>query len=446
MVVGAGLAGLTAAHRIRLRTGWPVAVHEATARIGGRAYTVRDLPGGLHCEAGGAFISTGDAAIRSLARELHVPLLDLDPVWPDGAQAYYFDGRRRTRDRVHRGAAAAERVAERAFRTIPWPIRHGTHDPDVVRLDRMTVAEWIGRHVPDSDATYRSFLTTYVETEYGGPADEASALHLVADFAAPGRSYDERFVVRDGTDTLTEVLARRLPDGALHRSSALVAVRRRPHGYRLTFDSPGGRHDVHADAVVLALPFPALADVDLTHAGFSPLKRRAIRLLGMGVGQKANLVFDSAPWRPGSGDSVSDLGTGETWPGHPGQHADARLMVCLTGRAALPAPAGSPVHGPATAPLVDAYLTDLERLFPGSAAAYAGVTRVDRWAHDPWIGGTYSYYRAGTFTEIAGAERTPQRRAFFAGEHTAGYGNRGTLNGAVASGERAAREAIAALR
>lgn len=64
---------------------------------------------------------------------------------------------------------------------------------------------------------------------------------------------------------------------------------------------------------------------------------------------------------------------------------------------------------------------------------------------DPWFGGTYSYYRAGTFTEIAGAESIPEDKVFFAGEHTARYGNRATLNGAVSSGERAAREVVAAL-
>jgi monoamine oxidase len=78
-------------------------------------------------------------------------------------------------------------------------------------------------------------------------------------------------------------------------------------------------------------------------------------------------------------------------------------------------------------------------MFPGSRASYSGVTRVDRWVDDPWSRGTYSYYRVGTMTEIAGAEGVPEGAAFFAGEHTARYANRATLNGAVWSGERAAR-------
>ena len=45
---------------------------------------------------------------------------------------------------------------------------------------------------------------------------------------------------------------------------------------------------------------------------------------------------------------------------------------------------------------------------------------------------------------IAGTEWWPVDRLHFAGEHTAPYPRRGTMNGAVLSGERAAREVITA--
>ncbi|MEP9362870.1 NAD(P)/FAD-dependent oxidoreductase [Nocardioides sp. CN2-186] len=446
VVVGAGLAGLTTAHRLRQRTGWRVEVHEARDRVGGRALTVRDLPGGLHAEAGGSFVSTGDHAFRNLARELRVGLTDLDTVWPSGGYDYRFAGRNRSRAAVLHGRPEVAREAEREFGRIPWPVRHGTRDPEALRLDRMTASAWVERHVAPVNPLLADYVRTYVETEYTAPADEASALMVVADLAAPWRSYDERFVVTDGTDTVATALAEGL-DGSIHLGSALVAVRRRAHGYRLTFEDDTSRTQVDADAVVFALPFPTLAAVDLSRAGFSPLKRRAIRLGALGVGMKASLVLDSTPWQPGSsGESFSDLATGSTWPGHPGQQSDQALMVCLTGASAMPHVAGAPVHGLAPRRLADAYLRDLDRVFPGSRAAYAGVTRVDRWVDDPWTRGTYSYYRVGTMTEIAGAEALPEGAAFFAGEHTAHYTNRSTLNGAVWSGNRAAEQVLAYLR
>jgi monoamine oxidase len=322
---------------------------------------------------------------------------------------------------------------------VPWPIEYGQRHPDAIRLDRLTVAEWIERRITPRAAVFADFLRVFLESDYTAPVQEASALMVVADLAAPGRSYDERFVVAGGTDVLTGALAGQLQEDSVRTGSVLVALRRRTHGYRLTFEEDASLTDVDADAVVLALPFPALARVDLSRAGFSPVKRRAIRRLGMGVAMKANLVFDSSAWRPeSSGESFSDLVPGSTWPGHPGQHADARLLVCLTGASALPDVSGAPVHGLAPRRLARAYLRDLETIFPGTRAAYAGVARVDRWGADPWAQGTYSYYRAGTMTEIAGAERKPEGAAFFAGEHTARYANRATMNGAVWSGERAA--------
>ena len=417
VVVGAGLAGLTTAYRLHRRADVRVEVHEARDRVGGRAFTVRDLPGGLRCEAGGSFISTGDNAIRGLARELHVPLLDLDATWPPGRTVYRFGDRFRTRDQVFRGRPAVWREAARQH-------RHEDHR----RLDRMTIAEWIDRHVGPPD--FADYLRSYFETDYTAPIEEASALMAVTDLGTPGRSYDERYAVAGGTDTITTTLAARLPDGAVHLESALVAVERHRRGYRLTFTDGA----VTADAVVLALPFSTLRHVDLSGSGFSPRKRRAIRTLGMGIGMKANLPLDP----PGRGESISDLAPGETGP-------DGRLTVCLTGASAMPDVAGAPVHGLAPTALADAYLDDLETLFPGSRATYGGFTRVDRWVDDPWTRGTYSYYRVGTMTDVAGEEGRPEGAAFFAGEHTVRFHNRATMNGAVWSGERTAREVAAYL-
>ena len=77
VVVGAGLAGLTAAYRIHRLTGWAPEVYEAQDRVGGRVRTIRGLAGGRHAEAGGGGISTGEDTIRALCDELGLtPLSD----------------------------------------------------------------------------------------------------------------------------------------------------------------------------------------------------------------------------------------------------------------------------------------------------------------------------------------------------------------------------------
>src|SRR6478672_8707550 len=56
IVVGAGLAGLTAAYELK-RAGFDVKVLEARDRVGGRVHTIHDpFRGGQHAEAGGEFV------------------------------------------------------------------------------------------------------------------------------------------------------------------------------------------------------------------------------------------------------------------------------------------------------------------------------------------------------------------------------------------------------
>src|SRR5690349_2096541 len=66
VVVGAGLAGLTAAVDLR-DAGWDVVVLEARSRVGGRVHTLRDpFTSGLHAEGGGESIDDNHGAIQAL--------------------------------------------------------------------------------------------------------------------------------------------------------------------------------------------------------------------------------------------------------------------------------------------------------------------------------------------------------------------------------------------
>lgn len=66
VVVGAGLAGLTAAVDLR-RAGWEVVVKEARDRVGGRVLTIRSpFSRGLHAEAGGESLDDNYHAMLAL--------------------------------------------------------------------------------------------------------------------------------------------------------------------------------------------------------------------------------------------------------------------------------------------------------------------------------------------------------------------------------------------
>src|SRR6202789_1388563 len=96
-IVGAGLAGLTAAYRLQ-QHGIPSVLFEGDTRLGGRCFSDRvSFENGQVGEHGGEVIDSGHAQIRSLAKELGLPLDDVVGAQPAGSTSFYdFGGSRYT--------------------------------------------------------------------------------------------------------------------------------------------------------------------------------------------------------------------------------------------------------------------------------------------------------------------------------------------------------------
>src|SRR5687768_10751182 len=78
-IVGAGLAGLTAARDVEAQ-GASAIVLEARDRVGGRLLN-EDIGGGQVVEVGGQWIGPGQERVAALARELGIETF---PTWSDG--------------------------------------------------------------------------------------------------------------------------------------------------------------------------------------------------------------------------------------------------------------------------------------------------------------------------------------------------------------------------
>jgi monoamine oxidase len=453
-IVGAGLAGLRCAHMLWTQNpARPVAstVYEANEdRAGGRCWTLRDyFADGLITEHGGSFLNSNQTAVRRLAallglQEEVVNGGDL----PSGDEVYFIDGRHYT------FAEANADWGDFAFEAFRAALTEKRTEAGEARLDGMSVPEWLDSTPIGAHSKFGKLMMANTVTENGGDPAEQSALDLIEVIGHNPRSSvvplpgdDERFHVEGGNDQMVSGMIGELPPGTIQHGFELVAVRANSDGrITLSFDAAGATTDVTADHVVFALPFSILRSVDLSRSELSATKRKVINTLGMGSNAKIHLELSHKTW-PALGFSGATYGEWHrlacAWDDSVPLGPDARPALYLAFPGGRVGKTGITGVGHGSAPVIDVEfaLRELEHVFPGTTAAFTGLAYEDHWAADPWVKGAYSYYRVGQASEYGSLAAAAEGRYLFAGEHTS-IANQGFLDGAVETGERAARRLL----
>ncbi|HXB16342.1 MAG TPA: NAD(P)/FAD-dependent oxidoreductase [Solirubrobacteraceae bacterium] len=453
-VVGAGLAGLRCAHLLWTGApGQPLAatVYEANPdRAGGRCWTLRGFfSGGLETEHGGSFLNSNQLAVRSLAAELGIAEEvvnggDLE----SGEEVFFIGGARYS---LAEAQADWRDFGFDAFRAAAREMRQPGGE---ARLDAMSVPDWLDSTPIGAHSRFGRLMQANTVTENGGDPSDQSALDLIELLTGNPRSSlvplpgdDERYHLVGGNDQLVSRMIAALPGGAVQQGYALVAVRERSdRSLALSFESAGSIEEVVADWVVLALPFSTLREVDLSRSGLSAAKLAVIRTMGMGTNAKVHLELTHKTW-PALGYSGAIYGEWQRlacgWDDcvQLGPGASPALYLAFPGARAGASGLTGAAHGPAPAADVATALGDIEHLFAGTTAAFTGRAYEDHWSEDPWVHGAYSYYRVGQASSYGTIARRTEGRMLFAGEHTS-IANIGFLDGAVETGERAARRLL----
>jgi len=470
VIIGSGLAGLGCALRLWHRHGIRSEIYEFnSARPGGRVHTLRGFfDAGQFTEQHGEFISTEHTAMRRLARDFGLALDNVNRYPPDTRpqqERLRFGGHFWPQAALNREWHdwAFKLFFDAANRKAPWPTLHNHHTRWGRRWDHMPATRWIEENIRGGlKSDFGRLCVAVLLDEFGGPAEEQSALNLIyllglydssASGLQPRRSpqlsgTDEKWHVRGGNDQLISGLVARLPAGTVRLGERLVAVRGRGHGrYTCTFARGLATHDVTADHVVLALPFTRLREVDLRGIALPPRQLRAIRHEPLGSNSKIQMqfsrrVWNADRWTGNMYDNGVVQGGWETTidqPGTPG------ILVALPGGAAG-ADIGqryrlSSYAGPAPAAMAADYLEDFETNFPGARAAFNGKAFYAWSSGDPHIGGAYSYLKVGQYTAFNGIQGQRHGNLHFAGEHTS-LNFQGFMEGALRSGQRCAAEIV----
>ena len=435
VVVGAGLAGLTAAYELE-QAGYKVTVLEARDRIGGRVYSYSgDFENGQRAEAGGELLD-GTHVHQQIHGYINLFGLSLEEVgYDDVAEgAYYLDGQLMAYDdlkgtlgkKVNREynrfwdelAALADFIADPT---------HPQDAPNAAELDAQTAAQWLD--TLNLHPTARVLAEHHIRGEYNEPS-AVSLLFLAQQVKVYENVKDrhiEIFRVSGGNNQLTDAFAAQLNSPVL-TNHPVTEIKQTDSGVTVLAAGKAFK----ADYAVVTVPLKSLSKMDFTPALPNKLTKAA-KNINYGSHTKVLLQYEQRFWRNFGlgGDTISELPIGWTWEGTDQQAGETGILIAYT--------SGDFADGQryiTNEKIIKDKRAQIETMYPGADKLFIKA-KVQAWHREPWSGGSYSAYGPGQVTKYWGAFTQPFGRIYFAGEHTddvfPGY-----LEGAVRSGQRAA--------
>ena len=446
-IVGAGLAGLTAAREL-VRKHRSVVVLEARERVGGRVLNHR-IGGGEIVEAGATFIGPTQDRIADLARAMRVRTYK---TYNEGSNVQYYGGKRslypatglpndpeilRDLPAILRLDALSRQVPVDA----PW------RAPSATEWDSQTFDTWIQANL--TTANGKASLVTASRSLWGAEPRDVSLLFALFYIAAAGNERNPGSLIRlistagggqetrfvGGSQLIPRRLARRLGRRVVLDSPVRRITRRRGH---VLVESD--RLVVEARRVIVAIPPTLTAEIEY-RPKLSARRAQLNQRYPMGWTMKCDAIYRTPFWRAHglSGQAISDTGPAvstfdlsppDGWPG---------VMLGFV--------VGHEARRWAPQPLAErrrAVLANFATYF-GEQALHPKDYIESDWTKELWTRGCPVGFTApGVLLEYGPFIRRPIGRIHWAGTETATYWN-GYMDGAVRSGERAAREVLAKL-
>jgi len=383
VVVGAGIAGLTAAYRLG-RSGYRVTVLECQRRVGGRAWTLQArFACGLVAQAGPARFPSDHARVQRYADAFGLKLVPFYPAW--GTVVAFLEG---------------VRVAD--YRPSPeefWGYARSDQDPRAIKRISASIA-LAARHLTGRALGHRPQLT------YG---------------------------IRGGTELLTDALTNSC-GAEIRLGTSVERFDQDASGIRVQWSSlQNGGGTLRADIAICAAPLSALPKLTFS-PDISAEKHALSREVRFSSAIRIFLQMRRPYWQDEghNGFAVTDT-LGEIWAPHFDGLESPSLLVCYA-----KGDLAQRLSALGDSQRIRHAISELERIFPGAGAHFEHGASFC-WNEQSWIRGGWPQVRAG-FAHRAKEFRRPEERLYFAGDYASLPSYLNMVEGAIESGEHVAEQ------
>lgn len=439
IIIGAGMAGLAAAHELK-KAGWAATVLEARSRVGGRVYTVREFSNGLHAEGGGEYINESQHRMTALAKEFDLQLGKVG-VWQNQSGDWaVLEGRAGRLEDASLWGINLEEENKRIWsalaelgRQVSDPSNPITA-PNAKELDRQNAKSWIQNLQVHPLA--RILFENHIRSEYTCEPGEFSLLDLARNaslYYSDPDAADPAYRIIGGNDRLPQAIAKRLPDVRLN--AVVTSIRIKAEEVLVTYKHIDSFHTVRAPYAILATPLTTARMIDF-EGTLPPAHETMIHGLSYGSVTKVMIEYRKRFWHDHgwNGCLNTDLPIVFTWDATSHLEGEHGILTAYTGGGP-----GAELTRMSDAERVQTAVSVMEKIFPGSSDLIEN-TQTIAWGNEAFTLGSYMAYAPNEVTAHWRTLFTPAGRLYFAGEHAAIY--QGFMEGAVESGQRAAKNII----